>query len=477
MEPESGLCFKLVYSDWYIKSSEKRPFGNMMPSKIREFIQESIRRDLNIDCENELQKGQEEKPIKFDHSELLNYFNRNFPKNIVSCNQIMDDDFIYIYPIEIKTNLSALNDINKFNLNGEKYEWYFKNHIPEIILNNLKTGKVKILINCIHDPLYDEAQIRAFEVQLNKLGVDGGNIIFLGGSKFSEYFIKHPTSRVKLYSGHLFIRGYLDQIKEFPCVGNLGYICELADESDLNENIKRDYKFLCANRTMEKPQRAAMGYFFIKYNLKNEGLFSFIQSDSPNKIQNSLSKVFKNYNEEYLDELIKLLPYELDTNDLELEKKAHFGSKNNKKEWYNNSYFHIVTETYFGPNVFLSEKIFKPIANLQPFLVLGDYLTLFELKKLGFKTFEPFIDESYDTERDSYKRMELLEKEIIKLKNMSIDEIHNWYYSIVDILIFNKKHLYSFENYECFESIFEQIKIDYTTQKHTQWNLQEKRLL
>jgi ATP-dependent exoDNAse (exonuclease V) beta subunit len=125
----------------------------------------------------------------------------------------------------------------------------------------------------------------------------------------------------------------------------------------------------------------------------------------------------------------------------------------------------------------LSEKIFKPIANLQPFLVLGDYLTLSELKKLGFKTFEPFIDESYDTERDSYKRMELLEKEIIKLKNMSIDEIHNWYYSIVDILIFNKKHLYSFENYECFESIFEQIKIDYTTQKHTQWNLQEKRLL
>jgi hypothetical protein len=58
----------------------------------------------------------------------------------------------------------------------------------------------------------------------------------------------------------------------------------------------------------------------------------------------------------------------------------------------------------------LSEKIFKPISNLQPFLVIGDYLTLAELKKLGFKTFSPFIDESYDNERDSYKRMELIEK-------------------------------------------------------------------
>ena len=68
----------------------------------------------------------------------------------------MDDDFIYIYPIEIKTTLSALNHINKFNLNGEKYEWYFKNHIPEIILNNLKTGKVNNLdiYDTISKPLY-----------------------------------------------------------------------------------------------------------------------------------------------------------------------------------------------------------------------------------------------------------------------------------------------------------------------------------
>mgnify|MGYP000618874489 FL=1 len=84
-----------------------------------------------------------------------------------------------------------------------------------------------------------------------------------------------------------------------------------------------------------------------------------------------------------------------------------------------------------------------------------------ELRKLGFKTFEPFIDESYDLERDPKKRILLLEKELLKLKNMTIEEMHNWYYSIVDILLYNQKHLYTFEKYECFDEIFGQIKFDY----------------
>ena len=147
------------------------------------------------------------------------------------------------------------------------------------------------------------------------------------------------------------------------------------------------------------------------------------------------------------------------------------------KYWYSDSYINLVTETFFGRNVFLSEKIFKPLSNLQPFIVLGDYGTLAELKRLGFKTFEPFIDESYDLEIDPKIRMEKIEKEIQKLKNKSIQEIHEWYYSIKDILLYNQNHLYTFETYECFETIFEQINIDYKKQNNIQWNSQERKLL
>jgi hypothetical protein len=107
--------------------------------------------------------------------------------------------------------------------------------------------------------------------------------------------------------------------------------------------------------------------------------------------------------------------------------------------------------------------------------VLGDYGTLAELKRLGFKTFEPFIDESYDLEIDPKVRILKIEKEIEKLKNKSIEEIHEWYYSIKDILLHNQKHMYSFSDYECYDEILGKIKLDY--EKQTTWNLQEKKLL
>lgn len=470
-----GSKFKIIYTDWFIQNGERRPFGNGIHPVIREFMQHVYKNNINIDPYRILQYGEGEKGIKFDHSELINYFNRNFPKNIISSNQILDDDFTYIYPLEIKDTLSALNNENGFELNNEKYKWYLKDIIPIEIIEHLKTGKVKILVSVIHDPLYDDYNIRQFEIQLNSLGIDGSNIIILGGSNFEEYYEKHTNSKVKIYNGHLFIRGYADMMKSFPTVGNLGYICELAEESDLDKNKIRPYKFLCNNKTMTKEHRSTMAYFAIKYDLLNEGKFSFLQKIDKNTITAQISKIIKNPIEEYIEKIVSILPHELDTHELSELQKTNFGATNNKKDWYTETYVNLVTETFFGRNVFLSEKIFKPLSNLQPFIVLGDYGTIAELKRLGFKSFEPFIDESYDLEINSKVRILKIEKEIEKLKNKSIEEIHEWYYSIKDILLHNQKHMYSFESYECFEEIFEKIKLDY--EKQTTWNLQEKKLL
>jgi hypothetical protein len=475
MENIHGSKFKLVYTDWFIENGNRRPFGNGIHPVIREFAQYIYKNNLNIDYYKILQYGEGEKGIKFDHSELINYFNRNFPNNVISSNQITDDDFIYIYPLEIKDTMGALNNHNGFELNGEAYKWYLKDIIPIDLLNHIKTGKVKILISLMHDPLYDDYNISQFELQMNQLGVDGSNIIFLGGSNFQEYYEKHPKSKVKIYNGHLFIKGYADMMLQFPTIGNLGYMCELFEEKDLNINKIRPYKFLCNNKTMTKEHRASMAYFTIKYDLLNQGKFSFIQKVDKNTLTSQISKIIQNPFEEYIQKIVDILPYELDTHHLSPNEKTNFGATNNMKDWYGDTYINLVTETFFGKNVFLSEKIFKPLSNLQPFIVLGDYLTLTELKRLGFKTFEPFIDESYDLEIDPKVRISKIEKEIEKLKNKSIEEIHNWYYSIKDILLHNQKHMYSFEKYECFEEIFEKIKLDY--EKQTTWNLQEKKLL
>lgn len=462
MKTTNGKHFKLVYSDWQIINGEVKPFGNGIPPVIIDFIKKIHQNNLlGIDYNQMLQHEQKRKAIKFDHSEIINYFIRHYSNQIVSSKDVQDDEFTYIYPLEIKDTLEALSNENTFRLEGKEYSWFLKDILPVELLPHFKTGKVKILINVVHDPNYDHINMRAFEVQMNEMGIDGSNIIFVLGSKFDEYYHFYPDSKIKIYSGHLFLQQGTITMRQFPEIGQLGYMSEFVEEKDLSDTIIRPYKFLCFNRTMHKPHRAGMAYLAIKYDLLSEGKFSFIQRLSKNTLRNYISMVVEPV-EEYVSTLESIIPYELDTQHLPELKKSGFGVSNNKKELYLDTYIHIVTETFFGNNVFLSEKIFRPISNFQPFIVFGDYGSLAELRNLGFKTFEPFIDESYDLEIDPKERFRKIETEIAKLKNKSIKEIHEWYYDIKDILVHNRNHLYHYyEGYECFEPVFGQIKSDY----------------
>ncbi len=73
---------------------------------------------------------------------------------------------------------------------------------------------------------------------------------------------------------------------------------------------------------------------------------------------------------------------------------------------YNHSKFSLVSETNDTANeIFVTEKIWKPIIAQQPFVVHGNHLYLQKLKEIGFKTFSQYFDESYDLELDPDKRI------------------------------------------------------------------------
>ena len=64
---------------------------------------------------------------------------------------------------------------------------------------------------------------------------------------------------------------------------------------------------------------------------------------------------------------------------------------------YSRSKIELVTETetdFF----FITEKTIKPIRAGIPFVMVGCQNYLKKLRQLGFKTFHPHIDESYDSE-------------------------------------------------------------------------------
>ena len=73
---------------------------------------------------------------------------------------------------------------------------------------------------------------------------------------------------------------------------------------------------------------------------------------------------------------------------------------------YNDTKYSLVSETNDNDtDVFMTEKIWKPIIAQHVFVVHGNYLYLQKLREIGFKTFSKYIDESYDIERDTQKRI------------------------------------------------------------------------
>ena len=108
-------------------------------------------------------------------------------------------------------------------------------------------------------------------------------------------------------------------------------------------------------------------------------------------------------------------------------------------DWlYSRTFFSIVTESIFEDvSVFLDEKVWKPIYNYHPFIILGCPNSLKKLREWGFKTFHPHINESYDEEINPGKRMSMIVDEVERLSSMSFDELKKWYKELIPILKHN----------------------------------------
>ena len=105
---------------------------------------------------------------------------------------------------------------------------------------------------------------------------------------------------------------------------------------------------------------------------------------------------------------------------------------------------HLVLETLFVESkIHVTEKTFKPMVMMQPFIIFSGPGTLKYLKSYGFQTFGEVWDESYDEESDPEKRLEKIIGVIKRLSEMNEDEFN----AIIDraqhIVKHNQQHFFS----------------------------------
>jgi hypothetical protein len=151
-------------------------------------------------------------------------------------------------------------------------------------------------------------------------------------------------------------------------------------------------------------------------------------------------------NEEFINLVINTSKY-IDVDDL----VNVFGIGFENKEMYLNTYLSLVTESIFFqddlnfPTGFLSEKIWKPIGHCQPFIFAGPSKSLRYIRdKYNFKTFHPFIDESYDDEDDDTIRIKMIEGEVEKFSKKSKLEKIQFLNDVKDICVYNQNLFLNF---------------------------------
>ena len=177
-----------------------------------------------------------------------------------------------------------------------------------------------------------------------------------------------------------------------------------------------DNKFICLNR---RPRSHRIAVLTMLHDYKDSGILTMGTGDvgiPQFSYDNQLSEFMNSYtslSHDYTKLNIRQhLPYVYD-----VDTSIDCPAEDQDVGKFINSYLHIVTETMVSndPNqIFFSEKTFKPIVFMRPFVLVNRVGALKELKKMGFETFSDILDESYD---DIFNN----EQRVIAAMNSAID--------------------------------------------------------
>ena len=201
-------------------------------------------------------------------------------------------------------------------------------------------------------------------------------------------------------------------------------------------------KFLNLNRRW-RIHRPLLYTLMKDKNLTDQAYVSFAKSDD-NKTWPMVYRQLKNmysYHKKITrildknEDVVNTPDLYLDTQDLVTNRAMH---ENSIDGYYLQTMFSVVAETTYHENVvFFSEKTFKTIAMKHPFILVTSPNSLKHLREIGYKTFHPMIDESYDKIIDPGDRMIAIVNEIERICNLEGPALEEWLKSVKTVTDYN----------------------------------------
>lgn len=346
----------------------------------------------------------------------------------------------YIYPIKVSPHV---NDFLGMAYPGQKVngEYFWKN-ISEQVLNDIRNGDAILFLDWAQENHLNFAQLTQLNNIIDVAALPTENVIFAhNGFNLQEEYERMFTPDQRRFT-----------VKNWPFLmfhnswhWDHNRNCTVSEKQFLDSKTHlRDNHFLFRIRRT-RHYRIALLYKMASAGLLDMGDWSMLDEGLLEwKGIHMANEYSLGYDHQAIQQLHTQFPHKLKS-----EPEAHFynisGWGDIKSVHSITSYFDITTETYMEGNYkSFTEKVCKPLMNFQPFVLISFCGSLKMLQKLGFKTFEGFIDESYDDELDHVKRLSMAYDEITKLCKMTKQEIHDWYWQMEEILIHNHNTFMNF---------------------------------
>lgn len=339
---------------------------------------------------------------------------------------------------------------------NKKHDKSVFEYLDPVYIQDMQDKKALLLIDQSVEGYHTLWLWEWFYKKCQEYNLDPSSIIYLTGDQSSTDSynnwckIHNPISKLKIipstslgmYIHKEYIRNNLD-IK-------FNNIIEYK-----SSNYEKIYLYDCINMR-PRPQRILNFLHLLDSGLENFGNISISdKNDWHSHINLSDLNFFKKYklSNDIISKLDRAVTPRKTLHTNIVDPTAHYYNYVERilNDMYKNSWVSIVTESsYFEYEnaTFISEKTFKPIACMQPFIIVGTRGTLKYLRKLGYKTFHDYIDESYD-ELDDTERFISIMNTIKKIQ--LIEDKVGWFNSMKDIIEHNHKLFLSINSRKSFE--------------------------
>jgi hypothetical protein len=357
------------------------------------------------------------------------------------------------YNLEIlnkKVNVNHITDVKEFKKDNsnfitlnlhETYDFIVRLNREHVDLIN--DDVAKLIIDFANEGLVRESWFFAIHRIIKKTKLKSSNIYFISndnklGENYDIWTKRYNVPKINIIELNRYLeeaKPWIRDIDKFPI-------------EDFKKDRIREKKFTCLNGAF-KANRIKIVSELFRNGLDKDGYISLIgnyggdlpiESDFQPELDNDIIKYF-------MDIIYPKIPIVVDLEkDIELI-EPYIGSSY-VHEMYTNSYFNIITETSYnyensiiGNNIFPTEKTYRAIFGMQPFIVVTNPGFLKFLKSMGFETFPEFFDESYDEIENPWERMNIIVNEIKKICILGIKELRDRYYNIFDKLEHNRNRL------------------------------------